>query len=493
MHMEKIIYTISLTLGMFLLILPTKAQTIFNGQIRYNIQGIEVADSVLQMEIDLNLSRLRINADRSLELTPVLTGPAGEEFRMRPLLINGRQRHRAFMRGAKLRKWEDDINQTYFSVIQPDKTEQKRIRYTQEIKYEPWMKDAGLEIRSDLCDCGGYVQQLDAEPILNRIVATEEPRVVDTEMQVAYIKPEVEEVKNRSDSKDVFLDFPVNQTVILPDFGNNPRELRMIEEIIRELRNDRNLVVSQIHITGYASPEGSVSRNINLAQGRAEALSNYLSIKAGVFTGRYVVTNGGEDWAGLVRLLELSPEQGYKDEIIFIINNIYSPEERKQRLKALNGGYLWNNDLMKYYFPRLRRVVCQINYEVRGFTVDEAKQIYQQHPKQLSLDEMFRVADTYPKGSQEFAEVFETAVRLFPTDPVANLNAAATALLRSDLVRAEQYLQKANKDSAVYLNNLGVLYFLKGNPDMAREAFTKGIRKGSREAAENLNKLNTNK
>jgi len=490
--MNKNIYTISLTLGILLLTLPTVAQTIFNGQIRYKIQDIEIADSTLKMVIDLNLSRLQMNPDRSLELILVLTGPAGEEFRMRPLLINGRQRHKAFIRGAKLRKWEDDIAQTYYAVIQPDKTDKKTIQYTQEIVYKPWMKDARLDIKSDLCDCGGYVQQLNTEPILDRIIPTEEP-VVNTEMLVAYIKPEVEEVKNRSESKDVFLDFPVNQTVILPNFGNNPRELRTIEEIIRELRNDRNLTVSQIHITGYASPEGSVSRNINLAQGRAEALSNYLSVKAGVFTGRYVVTNGGEDWAGLVRLLELSKQQSYKDDMLFIINNIYNPEERKQRLKALNGGYLWNNDLLKHYFPQLRRVMCQINYEVRSFTVDEAKQIYQHSPKQLSLEEMFRVANTYPKDSPEFAEVFETAVRLFPADPVANLNAAATALLRSDLTRAEQYLQKADKDSAVYLNNLGVLYYLQGNPDMAREAFVKGSRKGSQEATENLNKLETNK
>ncbi|MDR2919849.1 MAG: DUF3868 domain-containing protein [Tannerella sp.] len=490
--MKKIIYTISLVFGILLLVsLPTDAQTIFGGQIRYNIQHIKITDSTLQMVIDLNLNRLQINADRSLELTPVLTGPSGEESLMRPILINGRQRHRAFMRGVKLKRGEDDITQTYYAVIQPDKTDQKKIQYTQEMMYEPWMENARLEIRSDLCDCGGYVQQLKTEPILNRIIPAEEP-IVNVEMQVAYIYPEVEEIKNRSENKDVFLDFPVNQMVILPDFGNNPRELRTIEEIIRELQNDRNLTVSHIQITGYASPEGSVTRNITLAQGRAEALSNYLSAKAGVFNGRYMVNNGGEDWAGLAHLLELSKTQNYKDEMLNIINNSYNPEERKQRLKALSGGYLWNNDLMKYFFPQLRRVVCQINYEVRSFTVDEAKVIYQHHPKQLSLEEMFRVANTYPKESTEFAEVFETAVRLFPSDPIANLNAAATALLRSDLTRAEQYLQKANKESAVYLNNLGVLYYLKGNPEMAREAFTKGSQKGNREAVENLKQLKFN-
>ena len=64
-------------------------------------------------------------------------------------------------------------------------------------------------------------------------------------------------------------------------------------------------------------------------------------------------------------------------------------------------------------------------------------------PQQLSLNEMFMVAQTYEPGSKDFNEVMETAVRMFPSDPIANLNAAITRLNAGDAEGAKPYLDKA--------------------------------------------------
>ena len=61
---------------------------------------------------------------------------------------------------------------------------------------------------------------------------------------------------------------------------------------------------------------------------------------------------------------------------------------------------------------------------VRPFTVEQAKQVFQSNPKNLSIEEMFRIARTYPAGSPEYNKIFMTAVLLNPEHPVANLNAA---------------------------------------------------------------------
>ena len=66
-----------------------------------------------------------------------------------------------------------------------------------------------------------------------------------------------------------------------------------------------------------------------------------------------------------------------------------------------------------------------------------------ENPRMLSLHEMFMVAQSYEPGSPDYNEVFEVAVRLFPSDPVANLNAAITAFNRHDIPAAERYLAKA--------------------------------------------------
>jgi len=400
-------------------------------------------------------------------------------------MVNGRQRHKAFTREVALNGWEREIKNTHYDVIPLTKENRKVYRYRQSIGFESWMRDARMDIETDLCGCAGHVQQLGSEKVANRIIL-EGAKEYRTLPNVAYIRPEVEQVKARSESSDVFLDFPVARTEINPSFGNNPRELAKIEQIVNEIRTDKNLTVTGVMITGYASPEGDVNFNNQLSRGRAEALRNYLSMRAGIPHHLYQVGYGGEDWQGLARLVQNSYIEP-KGTILSIIN-YYNPVERKNRLKALNGGRTYQQ-LLHTLYPQLRRVVSKIDYNARNFNVEEAKQIIKIHPKQLSLNEMFLVANTYPEGSKEFMEVFEIAVKIFPNDPVANLNAAASALLTKDLTRAERYLQRADKSAPEYYNNLGVLNMMQGNQARAKNLFQRASESNIDAAVRNLDEL----
>lgn len=133
--------------------------------------------------------------------------------------------------------------------------------------------------------------------------------------------------------------------------------------------------------------------------------------------------------------------------------------------------------------------MSRVDFTVRGFNTEEATVIIRKTPQLLSLEEMFMVAGTYPKESREFADVFETAVRLFPEDPVANHNAAATALLMKDLQQAENYLEKTSPNTSEYMNNKGVLHLLSGQYEQAGEFFKEAARRGVPEANHNLEEL----
>lgn len=130
--------------------------------------------------------------------------------------------------------------------------------------------------------------------------------------------------------------------------------------------------------------------------------------------------------------------------MLAIIRNprLADPDEREQVLKRLNKGEPYRY-LLQNIYPALRHSDYVVKYTIRNFTVEEAKMLLYTDPRQLSLDEMYRVAKTYEAGSKEFNAVFEISVRLYPDDPVSNLNAANTALLRKDPVAAAGYLQKA--------------------------------------------------
>ncbi|MDR1500539.1 MAG: DUF3868 domain-containing protein [Tannerellaceae bacterium] len=463
----KIIAEIKIILLLGMVAAQVAAQGIFEDRIPVKIQQLKQKDDSVRMVLDMDLSKLTIETERILQLTPVLVSSNGKEFKMQPLLINGHQRHKLFLRDKELNKQQRRTNDNVYAVIELNDDNRKVYRYQQTIGYENWMRDAQLNIVSDLCGCSGAKQRITSEKIADRIIM-EDAKAYRAMFNVAYIHPELETVKARSESNDVFLDFQVAQMEINPSFGNNPRELAKIEAIIRDLRSDANLQVTGVTITGFASPEGNVMTNNRLAQGRAEALKNYLSRRSAIPTHLYRIGAGGEDWNSLAMMVQNSYIEP-KGAILSIIRT-FTGEMRKERLKTLGAGEVYQRLLQEYY-PRLRRVVSRIEYTVRKFDVEEAKQVIKVRPQQLSLNEMYLVANIYPEGSKEFLAVFETAVRIFPDDPVANLNAAASALLEKDTVKAERYLKKAKKNTPAYYNNLGVLNMMQNNTARAKNLF----------------------
>ena len=78
------------------------------------------------------------------------------------------------------------------------------------------------------------------------------------------------------------------------------------------------------------------------------------------------------------------------------------------------------------------------------------------------------VAQSYEAGSEKYNEVFEIAVRMFPEDPVSNLNAANTAIQRGQLEQAERYLQKAAEGDEKQLARASIL-MLRGDLDGAEK------------------------
>lgn len=483
--MKSLIYKIVIASLLLTPAMPGAAQKIYNGQIAVTLYELQQREDSLYLDMELDFSNIKMDANRHMTLTPVLVAP-GNEMGLSDIVVNGKRWHKVYERETALRGGNNTDPSPSFAVINAGEKTIKPLRYKTTIPFEEWMQDARLDMREDLCNCGGKPQELATELLASQI-SLEDKSPEEMSLLCAYIKPEIEEVKKRSEQSEAFLDFPVAQTVIRPDFGNNPRELNKIEAMIREIRDDKNLKVTHVGIMGYASPEGSIALNERLSQGRAESLRRYLASNTDFPSGIYQVEHGGEDWDGLVKLLE-NTVMDYRNEIISIIRNTYNVESRKRMLKELGGGQPYQY-MLKNLYPQLRRVVSRVDYSVRGFSIEEAKEIIKTRPQQLSLEEMFLVANSYDKGDAAFSEVFETAVRMFPEDKVANLNAAASALAIRDLDRAQRYLDRADSSLPEYKNNLGILQLMRGDTDKARRLFTEASAQGSEEAAHNLEEL----
>uniref|UniRef100_S0DF02 DUF3575 domain-containing protein n=1 Tax=termite gut metagenome TaxID=433724 RepID=S0DF02_9ZZZZ len=299
------------------------------------------------------------------------------------------------------------------------------------------------------------VAQPAVEPVAPAPVVVREPKFA-----ITFITPEVEAVKARSESGKAYLDFVVGRWEIVPGFRNNSAELRKIHTLIETVKNDPDATITGITIVGYASPEGSWESNLFLSERRAYALKNHIGSVHGLRSGLFTVWGAGEDWAGLDSLVADS-YMADKWRILEIIRGTDVFAGRETKLMALAGGYPYRLMLAELY-PQLRRSDYRIDYTVVPFTVEKGKEVLRTRPGNLSLCEMFLVANTYEPGSDAFNEVFEIAARVFPDSDIANINAAASALQRRDVTSAARYLGRVKRHNVAYQNNMGVLSWLQG-------------------------------
>jgi len=320
-----------------------------------------------------------------------------------------------------------------------------------------------MALAIDECGCGWEALKNDRSALfpihLNRT-----PRPL-----MAYVAPPVE-VKNRAKEGSAFLDFPVNRTEIRPDYRQNSRELAAIQETIESVRGDKYATITGVSIKGYASPEGSYANNERLAKGRSEALLAYVRERYGLDGADTEASYEAEDWQGLEARVERSSMPA-REALLDVIRDasIDDPDRREEKLRGVDGGEPYRY-LVKEIYPALRHSDYKVSYTIRPISVEEAKELIYNDPKQLSLDEMFRVAQTYETGSAEFKEVFEIAVRMYPDDPVSNLNAANSALLNGDTAAAHRYLAKAQEGPERRLAE-GVAAWLEGDTDRAATIF----------------------
>lgn len=423
---------------------------------------------VVTMKLDMN--DLNLKSDMLLAYTPIVTD-GNNTARLRPLLVTGRNEHYKFLRSGN--KNYPDAEEVWRR--KGKKGEGQTYEYSYVLPYEEWMEGAKLYVDEDLCGCGDQVAD-------NRIPGPPLDFDPESGLLTAFVTPQVEARKTREEKGTAYVDFPVDKIVLYPQYRNNPRELAKIVETIEKVKKDKNLTITNVNIHGYASPEAPYDYNTNLAKNRTATLKNYvrklMHMNDRLFTTKYTP----EDWAGLRKYVAESNISNRK-AILSIIDSRMQPDAKEAKIKkSYPTEYRF---MLATWYPALRHSDYTVTYTVRPFSVEEAKEILKTKPQQLSLNEMFMVAQTYTPGSVEYNEVFATAARLFPEDETANLNAANIAINSRDLVSAEHFLERAGNSPQADLAR-GTLALLKRDYATAETLLKKAQAEGLTEATKNL-------
>ena len=411
--------------------LTVQAQKIDDSQLRL-AGGKILIDSVLtqkksdslKVAFRLHLDSLQLKSEQQLVFTPLIAGE--DTIALNPIIINGKNQSIRYLRKSSKLK-----NSQAVVVRRRNDTEQQ-VLFSQTLPYRKWMKAFNLSMTEDLCGCGNLQDQDTTQ--MATIQPT--PRICRDH----YVKPKAEAIKVRAEKGEAYLSFKLNKSNILANFRENATELKKITSTIDLVKNDKNVEITDIDIHGYASPDGSYANNKRLANERAAALRNYVSSLYTLNSKLFTYQATPEDWEGFKKKIQAS-HLADKEAILEIANSSLAPDDKDLKIRKLHpASYRY---ILDHIYPRLRHSDYTVTYTVRPFSIEEAKEILKTKPQQLSLQEMFLVAQTYEPGSPEFNEVFDIAVRLFPDDETANLNAACTDLQKGDLTSAEKHLAKA--------------------------------------------------
>lgn len=293
--------------------------------------------------------------------------------------------------------------------------------------------------------------------------------------ELPFIMPKAETQKHRMIMGRAFLDFPVNETVINPNYRRNPQELARICATIDSALFDKTIQVTHISLHGYASPESPYSNNTRLAKGRTASLMEFLRkryhLSASLFQNEFTpedwknlrgfIADGnrrrvkGDIWYENASILE-TPETPdvilkYQGELLDVIDSNLDPDEKEDKLKQVGAGepYRW---LLRYIYPGLRHTDYVIEYNVRSYPVNESRRLIYTHPEALSVKEMYLVAQSYEEGSDDWLDALMIAAKQYPKNQTANLNAACACVKAKRLTDAKLFLQNAgNSSQAQYL------------------------------------------
>lgn len=464
--MKRIILIYSLFLGCLGDALPLMAQhTLQSGATVEATDVCRLRDSVI-ITMRLDLSTMEVESNRSIVLIPLFEAE-GKHIELPSVEVMGRRRRLYYERNG-----QQHYADTPWRVIRRKQGEEQTVDYRTSLRYEAWMDGARLTVTEDLCGCGEVHPGSQVD--LRQADVAFRPRL-------AYVAPAVEVEKKRALAGEAYLDFVVNRTDINPGYRRNPEELARIHASIDTILHDRDFRITRITLRGYASPEGTYRSNARLAEGRTGALKSYISSRYGFVDTLFVTAFVPENWEGLRRYVAGSTLAD-RDGILALIDSDREPDDKERAIRSrYPKAYA---TLLAECYPGLRRTDYRIDYTVRSFNVDEAKAMLRTRPQNLSLDEMFAVAQTYEPGSDDFKQVFDVAVRMYPHSEVANLNAACALLEQGLAEQAQPYLDKAG-DSAQAANARAVSFLLQGRYDEALPLLQQAQQGGVKEAEEN--------
>ncbi|WP_308230563.1 hypothetical protein [uncultured Prevotella sp.] len=356
-------------------------------------------------------------------------------------------------------------------------------RYTMKtaFNYVPDMQKSEMYLTFD-ARIGKKQQKVPAVKVANGVIATSELYKKTLASESGIIAPDTFQRVNEK-KQEANIKFLINQANIRKsELKNN--SVQEFVEMLKKINADREgFNIQNVEIQAYASPEGGVKFNDQLAGKRKNESEKYVkgTLKHNKVNADIDAHYTAQDWDGFQKLVAASNLQD-KDVILRVLSMYEDPQEREQQIRNMSAGF---RELADGILPELRRSRLIINYETIGRSDEQIEQQYKDDAAKLSADELLYLA-TFDKTPAEQEAIYTKATQIYDKDYRAYNNLAALALAKGDKATAQKYAEKAaslGSDTPEAQANMGLLALVNGNVQDAERAISKSANSENVKAA----------
>lgn len=394
---------------------------------------IEMHGDKVTVKIDAKFIEKGLNKKAFVTLTPTLINAAGEELEFEPKSFKG---EKAAGNGEVVKK--DGHSFSYTSTRPYD----SRFENSELVVKYIALKGTKEKLNDKTAKIA------DATIVTPELLQNDDKVVMGKDNLVRSVKKSTKAVINFDKAKSNLRRGETTDADILA-----------MESFILAGNTNSKIVFNNIEIVSYASPEGEMEKNSNLALDRGETAEKYLmkankKLKLNLDPTLISKTPKGEDWDGLKELISKSNHED-KNIIVAVAEMESDPTKREQEIKALSTTYKF---LDKDIFPQLRRSQMVLNYTKFGLTDEELKATSQSAPQTLSVEELLFTAGLV-SDKEEKLRLFNEVIKKDASDYRGFTNAGVILYNKKMTTEANKMFTKAyNADkNAITSNNMGVV------------------------------------
>lgn len=255
--------------------------------------------------------------------------------------------------------------------------------------------------------------------------------------------------------------------------------VKALEDYTKKANEDARVDLKDVEISAYASPDGSIDLNTELAAERKNSSSAFLAKKlkeAGVdveLKTKYTP----EDWDGFKELMEKSNIQD-KELILRVLSMYNDPEVREREIRNLSTTF---TDVANEILPQLRRAKMVTSVDMIGKTDEELKAAAMEDPASLNEAELLYAATLFDDLDDQLT-VYKSFVKVYPNDWRGPNNVGYVLAKQMKYSEAKPNFDKAESlknNEPVIKNNLGAIALTEGDVAKAETLF--GAASGSGE------------